>query len=91
MMKLDDLVERVLFCFQPSEFSVAVHADVAAELLEKTCMLAVRGYFLGERSCEELGMNGSVVYQKFVKTSGLGSPRSILNCCWKEDDGEEKE
>lgn len=91
-MKLDDLVERVLTCFQPSEFSVAIHADVANELLEKTFLFAVSGYCLGERSFEELGMSGSVVYQKFVKTcGGLGSPRSILSCCWKEDGGEEKE
>ena len=85
-MKLDDLVERVLACFQPSEFSVAVSADVVS-----TCLANVRGYSLGERRCEGLGTNGSVVYQKFMKIGGPGSPRSILNCCWKEDDGEEKE
>ncbi|KAA8532810.1 hypothetical protein F0562_033073 [Nyssa sinensis] len=51
----------------------------------------VLGYSLEERSHEELGMGGSIVYQKFVKTSGCGSPTSILKCCWKDDEEEEKE
>jgi len=90
-VKLGPLVERVLPCFQPSEFSIAVHADVDVELLEKTCSVTVKGYSLGERSCEELGTGGSIMYQKFVKTVSCGSPRSTLKCCWKEEEGEESE
>lgn len=91
VVKLGPLVERVLLCFQPNEFSIAVHADVDVELLEKTCSVAVKGYSLGERSFEELGAGNSVVYQKFVKAIGCGSPRSTLKSWWKEEDGEESE
>ncbi|XP_057486403.1 S-adenosylmethionine decarboxylase proenzyme-like [Actinidia eriantha] len=90
VVKLDQLVERVLACFQPSEFSIAVHAYVGVKLLEQTCAMAVKGYSLGEKSYEELGMGGSVVYQKFAKTTGCGSPRSTLKCCWNEEEGEEE-
>uniref|UniRef100_A0A5B7BWI0 S-adenosylmethionine decarboxylase proenzyme n=1 Tax=Davidia involucrata TaxID=16924 RepID=A0A5B7BWI0_DAVIN len=91
VVNLDQLVERVLACFQPSELSVSMHADVAGQLLEQTCSLGIKGYSLGERSHEELGMGGSIVYQKFVKSSGCGSPRSVLKCCWKEEEEEDKE
>lgn len=91
-VSIDQLVMRVLACFQPSNFSVAVHAAVACELLEKTYFLDVKDYCVGERSCEELGMDGgSTVYQKFVKTAGsCGSPRSVLKFCWKEEEREEE-
>ncbi|KAK2983926.1 hypothetical protein RJ640_017847, partial [Escallonia rubra] len=88
---LDQLVGRVLMCFEPREFSVAVHADVGFDLLAQTCTLDVDGYHLGEVSHEELGMDGSVVYQKFVKAASCGSPRSVLKSCWKEEEKEEKE
>ncbi|KAK3031788.1 hypothetical protein RJ639_036940, partial [Escallonia herrerae] len=88
---LDQLVGRVLMCFEPREFSVAVHADVGFDLLEQTCTLDLDGYRLGEVSHEELGMDGSVVYQKFVKAASCGSPRSVLKSCWKEEEKEEKE
>lgn len=90
-VNLDQLVTRVLTCFQPREFYVALHADVSAKLLEKTSTLDVEGYRLEECSCEELGMDGSIVYQKFVKIESCGSPRSVLKCCWKEGGKEEKE
>lgn len=90
-MNLDKLVARVLNCFQPGEFSVALHADVASALLEKTCSLNVKGYCMEESTCEELGMDGSIVYQKFVKAESCESPKSVLKCCWKEEEKEEKE
>ena len=90
VVKLDQLVERVLACFQPSELSIAVHADVGVKLLEQTCSMDVKGYCLGEKSYEELGMGGSIVYQKFAKTTVCGSPRSTLKCCWNEEEGEDK-
>ncbi|CAI0458726.1 unnamed protein product [Linum tenue] len=88
---LKQVVDRVLACFKPSEFSVAVHAtNVAGRKLEKECALDVKGYCRGERSHEELGMGGSVVYQKFDAASSedTGSPRSTLKCCFKEEDEE---
>lgn len=89
-VNLSQLVRRVLSCFKPSQFSIAVHADVAGQRLVQTCSLDVKGYCRGESSFEELGMGGSIVYQKFDMTTGdIGSPRSTLKCCWKEDESED--
>ncbi|KAL5759273.1 hypothetical protein ACOSP7_017798 [Xanthoceras sorbifolium] len=89
-VNLNQLVERVLACFRPSEFSVAVHVDVAGKSHERDCLLDVKGYHREERSLEGLGMGGSIVYQKFIRTGGCGSPRSTLRCCWKEEEDEEE-
>ena len=87
-VNLNEMVQRVLACFLPTEFSVAVHVDGASKSFEQTCFLDVKGYCREERSHEGLGMGGSVVYQKFGKTSDCGSPRSTLKC-WNEEDEEE--
>lgn len=92
-VKLSVLVEKVLACFEPSEFSVAVHAGVSGKLLEQTCSMDVKGYCLGEKSGEEFGIgNGCVVYQKFVRDAYAycGSPKSVLQSCWKLEEKEEK-
>ena len=88
MVNLNDLVESVLACFQPTEFSLAVHVDCSSKSFEQSCLLDVKGYYREERSHEGIGMGGSVVYQKFVKTSDCGSPRSTLKC-WKDEEEEE--
>ncbi len=88
VMNLNKLVERVLACFQPTEFSMAVHVDCANKSFQQSCLLDVKGYCREERSHEGLGMGGSIVYQKFMKTSDCGSPRSTLKC-WKDEDEEE--
>ncbi|KDP31452.1 hypothetical protein JCGZ_11828 [Jatropha curcas] len=88
-VNLNQLVDRVLSCFQPSQFSIAVHADVAGKQLMRTCSLDVKGYCRGESSFEEFGKGGSLVYQKFIRTGDSGSPRSTLKCCWKEEEDEE--
>lgn len=82
-VNLNQLVKRVLACFQPSEFSIAVHADVACRSLEQNRSLKVKGYHRGESSYEELEVGGSVVFYRFVKTGAYGSPRSTLKGCWK--------
>ncbi|KAJ8774511.1 hypothetical protein K2173_016957 [Erythroxylum novogranatense] len=84
------VVDRVLACFNPSQFSISVHADVGCKQLEMTCSLDVKGFSRGEKSFEELGMGGgAIVYQKFVKAWDLDSPRSTLKCLWKEGGEEE--
>ncbi|XP_071717673.1 S-adenosylmethionine decarboxylase proenzyme-like [Rutidosis leptorrhynchoides] len=91
---LEEMVQRVLSCFEPGEFSIAVGAAVASKKLEKTCLIDVEGYSVEEKSYEELGREGSIVYQKFVKKDGscCGSPRSVLKSgSWKEKENEEKE
>lgn len=89
VVNLNELVGRVLACFQPAEFSIAVHVDSTTKSFERGCLLDVKGYCREERSHEGLGMGGAVVYQKFIKTSSdCGSPRSTLKC-WKDEDEEE--
>ncbi|KAJ0095607.1 hypothetical protein Patl1_16582 [Pistacia atlantica] len=88
-VNLSELVERVLACFQPNDFSISVHAEVAGKFLEQDCLLDVKGYCCEESGLEELGMGGSVVFQKYVRTGGNTSPRSTLRCCWKEEEDEE--
>ncbi|XP_076956042.1 S-adenosylmethionine decarboxylase proenzyme-like [Bidens hawaiensis] len=83
-MSLDEMVRRVLDCFEPGEFSVAVGG---ANELEAVRAVEVEGYVLEEKSYEEVGCEGWIVYQKFVKKDGscCGSPRSVLICDnWKE-------
>ncbi|CAH8266697.1 unnamed protein product, partial [Arabidopsis lyrata] len=60
---IHELVDRVLVCFEPEEFSVAVHANLGTELLACDCIVDVKGYLSQERGLEELGLGGSVVYQ----------------------------
>ncbi|GAB4828962.1 hypothetical protein Ancab_018622 [Ancistrocladus abbreviatus] len=87
-VNLNQLVERVLNCFLPSEFSIAVHADVAAKIMEFNCLLDVYGYSREEESIEELGVGGFIVYQKFSKIAATGydPPKSTLKCGWKEEE-----
>ncbi|KAE8667681.1 S-adenosylmethionine decarboxylase proenzyme [Hibiscus syriacus] len=87
-LDLNQLVERVLACFKPRDFSVAVHVDVAGQSLEQICLLDVEGYRCGEMNIEWLGTGGSILYQKFSAGS-CGSPRSTLKCCWKDEEEEE--
>lgn len=87
-MSLVELVERVLACFRPAEFSVALHTDKHGEKLDKF-PLDIKGYYHGERSSEELGVAGAVVYHTFVQGDGSASPRSILRCCWISEDENE--
>jgi len=84
---LSKLLERVLACFRPNEFSLAVHSSVgeAASKFE----LELKGYSVGETRAEALAMGGSMVYHSFVKSGEVHSPRSILKNCWgdsSEDD-----
>lgn len=86
VVDLSQLVERVLACFQPSEFSIAVNADIAANLLVQNCSVVVNGYSREEGGIEELGMGGSVLYQKFCKsTAGFDAPKLALKYPLNED------
>ncbi|KAL0463674.1 UNVERIFIED_CONTAM: S-adenosylmethionine decarboxylase proenzyme [Sesamum latifolium] len=79
-LNMGQLVERVLACFEPKEFSVSVHAQFGAPLFDDIHVLDVKGYTPEERCLEELGTGGSIIYQKFARTASCGSPRSILKC-----------
>ncbi|KAJ7971162.1 S-adenosylmethionine decarboxylase proenzyme [Quillaja saponaria] len=73
-----------------AEFSVALHSDVIGEKLEYKYPLYLKGYSCGERSTESLGVGGSVIYHSFVSAGGSASPRSILKCCWSEDEKDDE-
>ncbi|KAK4430142.1 S-adenosylmethionine decarboxylase proenzyme [Sesamum alatum] len=79
-VNMGQLIERVLACFEPKEFSVSVHAQFGAKLFDDIHVLDMEGYNPEERCVEELGTGGSIIYQKFVRTASCGSPRSILKC-----------
>ncbi|GJW67993.1 S-adenosylmethionine decarboxylase proenzyme-like protein [Tanacetum coccineum] len=84
-MDLTLLVERVLACFQPSEFSVSVHGDDLKDLNN----LNVEAYTVKESSFEDLGEGSLMMYYGFTKGGRCcGSPRSILNGCWSEYEDE---
>ncbi|KAK6157736.1 hypothetical protein DH2020_011984 [Rehmannia glutinosa] len=89
-VNLGMLIERVLTCFEPSEFSVAVHAEFGAKLSDDIRALEMKGYTTDERSLKELGSGGSIIYHKFVRTATCGSPRSILKCFGGEESEEEE-
>ncbi|XP_021718274.1 S-adenosylmethionine decarboxylase proenzyme-like [Chenopodium quinoa] len=84
---LNQLVERVLACFEPSEFSIAIHAEIAANSMEHNCFVNVNGYSREEGGIEELGFgDSSVFYQKFCKATRFApKPKPALKCCWKEE------
>ncbi|XP_075515509.1 S-adenosylmethionine decarboxylase proenzyme-like [Primulina tabacum] len=91
LQDLSLLLERVLACFQPAKFSVALHSSVAGEDLDSEFTLCMKGYCCGERNCEALGNGGSIMYSSFTSSRGCGSPRSILQSCWSENEDEEVE
>ncbi|KAG6398437.1 hypothetical protein SASPL_139897 [Salvia splendens] len=88
---LTQLVERVLACFNPAKFSVAVRASVAGKELDSAFKLDIAKYGCAGRRCEVLGDGGSVIYCNFTSAAGCGSPRSTLHQCWSESEDEEIE
>ncbi|XP_031387635.1 S-adenosylmethionine decarboxylase proenzyme-like [Punica granatum] len=86
-LSLNQLIERVLACFKPKEFSVSVQSDAALTLIKQSFLLNVKGYRCGERSLEELGAGGSIVYQSFVMTPSVGPAVSVLKSfCMEEEE-----
>ncbi|XP_076959866.1 S-adenosylmethionine decarboxylase proenzyme-like [Bidens hawaiensis] len=93
-LDLTRLVERVLACFQPSEFSMSLHGseNQVKKLGLEDSDMNVKGYCVEETKYEALGeCGGSMVYYGFVRGgSSCGSPRSTLHRCWSETENEEE-
>lgn len=89
VLKLNHLLERVLTCFQPTEFSVALRTDGEEQGIGINITPDVQGYTCEEKSYQVLGKNESVTYLTFMKAASCVSPRSTLQCCWSEIDKEE--
>ncbi|CAM8880640.1 unnamed protein product [Rhodiola kirilowii] len=82
---LEPLIERVLACFHPCEFSISLHANSNLPL-DVAHSLDLMGYQQCDSAHRKLGADGSILYQRFVKAASACSPRSTLNCCWKEEE-----
>ncbi|XP_061947022.1 S-adenosylmethionine decarboxylase proenzyme-like [Populus nigra] len=89
-LNLSRLLERVLACFEPTTFSVALHSNIKGAELRAKFPLDVEGYSGGGGNYEMLGKGGSIIYHSFARTGGSASPRSILKCCWSEDEKDEE-
>ena len=88
---LKGVVERVLACFKPGEFSVALHADVHGEVVINKFPLAIKGYDCGGKVREMLGEGGAVLFYHYaIADGGSNSPRSILRGCWSSEDEKEE-
>ncbi|KAI4387845.1 hypothetical protein MLD38_000239 [Melastoma candidum] len=91
LVDYSQMLERVLSCFEPSEFSVAIHSESIHGDLASEFSLNLMGYKEMEKSYEELGNGGAILYTRFGNGgSCCGSPRSILKCSWSEDEKEEE-
>jgi S-adenosylmethionine decarboxylase len=87
-MNLTVLLERVLTCFEPNDFSIALHSNIKQDEL-KFCP-DVKGYSCGVRNYEALGNGGAIVYYSFERSKGCASPRSTLKCCWSGSESDEE-
>ncbi|CAA2988195.1 S-adenosylmethionine decarboxylase proenzyme-like [Olea europaea subsp. europaea] len=65
-VNLSQLIERVLVCFHPKEFSIAVHVDIVEMLFDNIYSYDVKGYSINLECYEDLGLGGAVVYRKFA-------------------------
>ncbi|XP_009121533.3 S-adenosylmethionine decarboxylase proenzyme 2 [Brassica rapa] len=87
-MDLSQLVSRVLTCFEPKQFSVAVHSSVAQKSYDHSGLsVDLEDYGCRETTVESLGEErGTVIYQRFEKLGMYcGSPRSTLKCEWSSN------
>ncbi|XP_059670523.1 S-adenosylmethionine decarboxylase proenzyme-like [Cornus florida] len=90
IVNLSNLVDRVLACFEPNEFSIALHTDLVGKEPGPEISLNVKGYCCEERSYKVVGDGGSFVYRSFTKVGCCGCPRSTLQGCWSESDEEDE-
>ncbi|EOA20907.1 hypothetical protein CARUB_v10001243mg [Capsella rubella] len=86
-MDLSHLVSKVLTCFEPKQFSVAVHSSVEQKGYGSGLAVDLDDYGCRELTMESLGEErGAVMYQRFEKLGKYcGSPRSTLKCEWSSN------
>lgn len=90
VVDLTQLLERVLACFKPTEFSVALHLNIDGKESTVNSPLDLKGYCCEGINHEVLGNGGTITYHTFARTGGCASPKSILKCCWSEDEKDEE-
>ena len=86
-MDLSYLVSKVVTCFEPKQFSVAIHSSIAQKSYSKGLCVDINGYGCRESTMECLGEErGTMMYQRFEKMGMYcGSPRSTLKCEWSSN------
>lgn len=85
---LGALVERVLSCFRPIVFSIAVHVNASVGPSSWTKPVWPQGYTCDMRSHQELTSESSVVYCTY-RMSDAESPRSTLPLlAWEEEESQ---
>jgi len=86
-MDLTHLVSKVLTCFEPKQFSVAVHSSLGQKSYDSGLCVDLDDYGCRESTMESLGEErGTVMYQRFEKLGRYcGSPRSTLKCEWSSN------
>lgn len=85
---LESLVERVLSCFRPMVFSIAVHVNVGTCQSSWTKPVWPRGYTCEMVSEQELTGKSSVGYYTYIMDNAE-SPRSTLpSFAWEEESEE---
>ena len=82
-MNFKELVDRVLVCFEPEEFSLAVHADLGTGLLALDCVVDVKGYLSQRENMEVRFFTRNLSNLLSVDCS---SAKSTLGFCWKEEE-----
>ncbi|KAH6806463.1 Adenosylmethionine decarboxylase family protein [Perilla frutescens var. frutescens] len=87
VLDLSLIVEKVLACFRPANFSIAVHTNVGQKQFDSKFALDTKGYFCRERSCDTLARGGMILYSSFTSTWSL--LRSIMKYDWIENGNEE--
>lgn len=82
---LEALVERVLSCFRPMIFSIAVHVNAGACLTSWTKPVCPQGYTCEMTSQQVLTGKSSAVYYTY-RMANADSPRSTLpSFAWEEE------
>ncbi|CAH2072641.1 unnamed protein product [Thlaspi arvense] len=86
-MDVSHLVSKVLTCFEPKQFSVAIHSSVGQKSYDSRICVDLDDYGCRESTMESLGEGkGTVMYQRFEKLGKYcGSPRSTLKCEWSSN------
>ncbi|KAL5699135.1 adenosylmethionine decarboxylase [Ranunculus cassubicifolius] len=95
----ESLIKRVLSCFEPAEFSVAITCDGGVQTWGENGL--VKGYSCEDTVKQELPGGGCIFYRTFSATDekmveypnkeieyNVSSPKSTLHC-WGEDSDEE--
>ncbi|CAI9782999.1 unnamed protein product [Fraxinus pennsylvanica] len=92
-IKLEPLVKRVLKCFEPVDFSIAITLPEYA-CADELCVGDMEGYACVSGVVQHLLGGRCVVYRCFTAKArgcGVGNPNKTVLQCWKEVAEEEAE